>query len=131
MIDLKSTRTGEYVVTTSVFHDYGKAGTIFRVISTEIPGEPTAAVGWMVDKDTGQVNTNQAYKIPCDKVEKLPRSALAGILKKSLKKLDLDVKKAQKARDVVEERVRNLESYYSQEQEFKDMLESVFGYISF
>ena len=129
MIDVKKVKSGEYVIVTAPFHDYGKVGTIFRVIDGNIPNENTACVGYLISDKTGNVEGEYTYKIPGDKVDPLPRADLAKILEKQLKKKQAAVDAAQKDADILKQRINNLKEYYTQDQEFSDFLREVFGFI--
>lgn len=129
MIDLKTIQTGEYIVVTSAFHDYGKVGNVFRIIDGNMPGEPTAALAWMINQSSGQIEGQYTYKIPCDKVDLMPRKDLATLLEKNLKKLESKVNESQKAYDVLKKRVDGLRGYYSKDAEMKDVLENMFSFI--
>ena len=129
MIDLKKTLPGEYVVVMSEFHDYGKVGNVFRIVDTRIPGEPTAAIGWQINKETGEVIGPYTYKLPADKVNLLPRSDLAALLKKGLKKRQKEVDKAKLEYEILHKRIVNLEEYYSRERECEEFLSEMFNFI--
>jgi len=129
MIDLKKVKTGEYVIVTAPFHDYGKVGTVFRIIDTNIPGEPSSAVGWMINKETGLVDGGgYSYKLPQDKVEIMPRKELAAILRKSLKKIQSKLDGVRKEYEVLHERIDFLESYTSREEEVNELLKSALSF---
>lgn len=128
-VDLKKLSCGDYVVVSSVFHDYGKIGNVFRIIDTKIPGEPTAAVGYLIDSTTGLVVPPYSYKLPCDKVDAMSRKELAELLKKTLRLKKKIVDQAEQDYSILYKRIVNLESYYSHDRECEEMLTEMFHFI--
>ena len=128
-VDLKKVKCGDYVVVSSVFHDYGKVGNVFRIIDSNIPGEPTAAVGYLIDLTSGLVTPPYSYKLPCDKVDLMSRKDLAALLRKTLKMKKKLVDQAEQEYSLLYKRIVNLESYYSHDRECEEMLGEMFSFM--
>ena len=128
MIDRATTETGDYVTVTSTFQDYGIIGTIFKIIDTKIPDEPTAAVAWMIDEANGMVKGGKPYKLPMDKVSPMDRSHLASILTKTLKSLNAEVTAAERKRDVLRAQVADLQEYQDKNYAKKSFLDKLFNF---
>lgn len=129
MIDPSKFGIGDYVVADADIHDYAKAGDMFRLIDSRIPGEETSAVGWMLDQKLGSLKTDQAYKLPHDKVSGVSRSKLAKILNAALDKISSKKKAVDREYDVAKSRIEGLLKYDSKEQEAKGVMDRAFSWM--
>ena len=129
MIDKKKVTTGDYVTVTEGFHDYAVAGDIFRIIDTQIPGEETSALGWKLDKKSGVIKNDYAYKLPHEKIVESPRKEVGAILRSGLKKLLANKKAADEAYEVQLDRIKGLEGFEDKADELKYALDRMFSFL--
>lgn len=131
MIDPSKFGIGDFVTADADIHDYANTGDIFRLIDSRIPGEETSAVGWMLDQKTGTLKTDQAYKLPHDKISSVSRSKLAKILSAALSKIESKKRAADHEYQVAKDRIEGLMKYESKEQEVKSLMSRTFSWMDY
>lgn len=126
MIDPSKVGIGDFVTATDGIHDYGKVGDIYRLIDSRIPDEETSALGWRLNVKTGLLDTNQAYKLPHDKISVVNRKKLSDALKPLLDGVKTKKRAVEREYQVIEDRINGLLKHDSKEEESKALLNRTF-----
>lgn len=129
MIRAETIFAGDYVEAEINIFDYAVPGTVFKIIDRSIPGQPTSAIGWLIDAKTGAISGSQAYPLPHDKISHMPRRKLARIIEQQLVPLNRQKKDLDRSIELIEARVRNIENTSSREEEEVTFLRSFLSFV--
>lgn len=126
MVNPDSLSVGDFVVVTEEFKSFGKVGAIFRIVSSRVPKNPTLALGWKMDMESGTAHLSDVYILPHDKISLLPREEVAKLFDRHLESALQKVRAAEKEYLFLKNRRDGLLYFKSAQEEARTLLSKTF-----